>query len=300
MKLNKKHFLVITVVVIALLIQASFITYGKYISNSIWEYYLKSKGFYFSSELLSIDNQTTVNSNWDGSSVEFSLNNNLNDLIAASSDIEYELECNIISEANEYADCVLNDTTLNKITKVLKSEAICENKTTDLVDTKLLTKEECTEQNYDWVFKPVMDDNYFSILLNNNNYSLKEVTVEIKATSKKPFERVLTGQFVLNKNTLMENQITHQYTRFDNYGALVITNSNDVDTCLSIKWDPQKFTLISDKSLFTELKENSEQVINEGKLLSSKKSGLEIRFIQSNPLINYGNENFIVTKETAC
>ena len=48
---------------------ASLITYNysmaKYVSNSFWNYYLSTKGFYFSSDLLDTTKITNINNNWE-------------------------------------------------------------------------------------------------------------------------------------------------------------------------------------------------------------------------------------------
>ena len=66
------------------------VTYARYASNSIWNYYLESKGFYFTSETLK---NKRVNNEWDGSRVYFDVRNSVNSYIATEYDIKYKITC---------------------------------------------------------------------------------------------------------------------------------------------------------------------------------------------------------------
>ena len=53
------------------------ITYAKYVSNAVLNYYLSSKGFYFDSETLSINTKKNTDTSWNGEDVVFTLTNSV-------------------------------------------------------------------------------------------------------------------------------------------------------------------------------------------------------------------------------
>ena len=57
---------IVSVLVVVFLISRSF-SYAKYASNTVWNYYLESKGFYFNTDL----STGNTDNNWDGSSITF-------------------------------------------------------------------------------------------------------------------------------------------------------------------------------------------------------------------------------------
>ncbi len=89
-----------------------------YVSDSIWNYYLNSKGFYFESDYLANNKINTYNL-WDGGSISFNLKNSKNDLYTED-DIEYEVEC----VASKNATCELLDQGSNKYSATLKGDSI--------------------------------------------------------------------------------------------------------------------------------------------------------------------------------
>ena len=73
---SKKIF---TIFVILIIMFATIsLTLGKYIYNSVWDYYLSSKAFYFESDLLDINTKNNSLLKWDGSDINFKINNSQN------------------------------------------------------------------------------------------------------------------------------------------------------------------------------------------------------------------------------
>ena len=61
--------LIICILILGFILMISYgVTYARYASNSIWNYYLESKGFYFTSKELE---NKRIKNNWDGSKVYF-------------------------------------------------------------------------------------------------------------------------------------------------------------------------------------------------------------------------------------
>ena len=79
-------------IIVALIILSIFLvnfTKALYTSNSIWDYYLNSKGFYFESDY---NKNIGVYNFWDGSEVEFNISN-AKEGKYTEDDIEYEASC---------------------------------------------------------------------------------------------------------------------------------------------------------------------------------------------------------------
>ena len=76
----KKRYLILggSVIIVSILLTVG-LTYGKYATNAVWNYYLGAKGFYFTSDYLSMENTQNVNQLWDGEKVYFSLSNSDNE-----------------------------------------------------------------------------------------------------------------------------------------------------------------------------------------------------------------------------
>ena len=66
MKINRKKLLILIIILSFILMISYGVSYAKYASNSIWNYYLESKGFYFTSQTLE---NKRINNDWDGSRI---------------------------------------------------------------------------------------------------------------------------------------------------------------------------------------------------------------------------------------
>lgn len=89
---NHKKASIITLVILMILLVGS-TTYSRYLYNVIENYILETKGFYFNSSVLSINNKSYKINNWDGVNsytLTIDLNNRKNSLVSTESDISYE------------------------------------------------------------------------------------------------------------------------------------------------------------------------------------------------------------------
>ena len=77
MKIKRNRLLIILFIIILFVVTATF-TLGKYAYNNAWNYYLSSKGFYFESDLLSINTKKNSLLRWDGSDISFEIRNSQN------------------------------------------------------------------------------------------------------------------------------------------------------------------------------------------------------------------------------
>ena len=93
-KISAKYKIIYIVTVTIILISLITLTYGRYIYNSVRDFYLASKSFYFESDKLTVNRAIYQVDNWsavDPFSITINLNNNKNNLVRANSDITYEI-----------------------------------------------------------------------------------------------------------------------------------------------------------------------------------------------------------------
>ena len=93
-RINKlKTFIVIFFLIIILI---TFSVFGRYVYNGIREAYFTSKEFYFTSDLLTTENQTYQYENWGGVDtyeINFDLYSYANTLLRLNYDFDYAVSC---------------------------------------------------------------------------------------------------------------------------------------------------------------------------------------------------------------
>src|SRR5574344_1819753 len=136
MKKLTKHIFTVIIVVVAVVLSICSFSYAKYVSDSVWNYYIESQGFYFSSDYLGTTSVANVNNIWDGSSVHFNVKNAINDGVTTIADINYTVTCTLHNSDT----CKLNGTHSNTYTGVLSSYEACTNNSTDGVDVSTYDK----------------------------------------------------------------------------------------------------------------------------------------------------------------
>ncbi len=93
-KFNRIRNSVIVFLVIILIVTCS--VFGRYIYYQAREAYFTSKAFYFTSDLLTLDNATYQYENWGGVDtyeINFDLYSYENTLLRLDYDLEYQLSC---------------------------------------------------------------------------------------------------------------------------------------------------------------------------------------------------------------
>jgi len=241
---KEKFKLLLIIVMIGIVLSIVGFSFAKYVSNSIWDYYLRSKGFYFYSDTLNMNTYQFADNSWDESSIYFNLRNNLNDKVVTTYDINYSVVCTIENEASSYSECKLNGTEFNTYDGVLSSVQACVNYTEDLVDVSSYNESQCDLGGYSWEYQIADSDLYFDIELTNQEYSLDYVEVKIEVESTSPYNKMLIGEYFLN--TLGSSEFVYSYVNYDNYDRLTITNNSSA-TCLKLSWDSSE--LLIDNSL---------------------------------------------------
>ena len=230
----RKYLIIGVVLLTIVLLITNGLTLAKYISNSVWNYYLNSQGFYLSSDKLG-DNVKNVNNVWDGTSIHFNLTNSINEAAITDYDIRYKVTCTL----SDGTDCKINGTDSNTYYGTLSSYNTCINNKNDGVDTTDFDKATCESKGYNWVIQKSTADIYFDIATDN-------VTADIEVVSIEPYEKTLTGTFILKKDKTLVEKTDMTYQSFNNYDRLTITNSSDDKKCVKINWDANKLRIDKD------------------------------------------------------
>jgi len=92
-KLNK---LKVSIVIIIVVLMIAITVFGRYIYNSIRETYFLAEQFYFSSDILTMNNPDYTYTDWGGTSVheiEFELHSYVNELTKLDYDLDYTVSC---------------------------------------------------------------------------------------------------------------------------------------------------------------------------------------------------------------
>ena len=91
-------------------------TFGRYIYNTIDNYILETKGFYFNSSVLSVNTKEYKITNWDGVNsypITVDLNNIKNSFVHTETDISYQLDVscdsNVKCSASKYSGRIIAD-----------------------------------------------------------------------------------------------------------------------------------------------------------------------------------------------
>lgn len=210
-------------------------SYAKYVSSSVWNYYLKSKGFYFSSPDLTLEGTKNINNNWDFESTYFKIQNSVNDSLITDYDIKYKATCTIDGEEASYAECKLNGTNSNIFEGTLSSYSYCSN-TKDDTDVSLYTKEKCEVNGYEWINQVATKDLYFDIV-ETSDTEVTNLTVNIEVETISPYKKTLKGEYIINKGRNELGTLSIKYDSFDSYERVTISNSYKENKCAKLSWN---------------------------------------------------------------
>lgn len=295
MKKQRKKILIILILLIILVTTAS-LTLGKYAYNSIWNYYLSSKDFYFESDLLDINTKKNSLLRWDGNNVYFTVKNSLNKELISEYDISYKITCTVLNEQADYIDCILNGTNSSVFNGSLASIAKCKN-VVDSEDVSALNKTECELNGYTWYEGITSKDNYFNLTLKDATKEIDEVSVKIVAESLTPYHKTLVGVFNLNKVDEEEADVVTYFQTFDDYDELSIINTTTSEKCLLIGFDANNYLLDLDINSVLEYNTDSNGKINEIKTKIEKQKSVVYNFYKLNDEKTYSISDFSIEEK---
>ena len=293
--MNKKVKIIICFVILGLGLCFTLTSFARYTTNKVWDYYLKSHGFYLSSDNLGND-QRNVNTLWDGHSVYFNIKNSLNNNLVTDYDINYTVTCEIMDESFDGV-CSLNGTNKSTYTGILSNNSRCINNKNDGVDVSKFNKSKCEINDYVWYNQGVESDLYFDVI--SNSGEIRNVDVLITVNSTSPYKKTMTGIFNLYKNEVDTGSLIKQVFRKDYYNLLVISNSFDSNKCVSVSFDSKKI-LVDSKSNYSNLVLDDDGYIKEFKFNLSSKSNEKILFYDRLSNIEISEEDFNVLLSSGC
>lgn len=267
-------------------------SYAKYISNSTWNHYLESKGFYFTSDYLG-DDIRNVDTLWDGGSVSFNLKNSLNGNNVTAFDIGYKVECTIEGDLASTATCNINDTSSNIYEGVLSSYKACNNYTEDGVDVSSYDEATCTSSNYIWTNVEATRDLAFT-LVSSNNDTINDAIVDITVTSTSPYEKALTGTFVLHKATINTTDVKMDYKAGTSYDRLIITNPGTTNKCMKLTFNADNLHVDYDSNNMVSYVLDSNNYINEIKFSIQAQDSISYIFYKQDTTTHTTNDFTLV------
>lgn len=95
-KVKKFNKIKIGIVIFLIVLAISCAVFGRYVYNGVREEYFTSKAFYFTSDLLTLDNATYQYDNWggvDAYELNFDLYSYANTLLRLDYDLNYSVSC---------------------------------------------------------------------------------------------------------------------------------------------------------------------------------------------------------------
>lgn len=290
------YSLAITVVaLVGLLILTRGITYAKYVSNSVLNYYLNSKGFYFRSDDLTEETKNNVDTSWDGNKVSFTISNSSNKSLATEYDIQYEITC-AIEETDTTKVCYLNGTNSSKVTQTLSADFACKD-TTNNKDVSSLDESTCTKQGYTWTAIPSTSTNYFEVV-DINGKDVDTANVIITATSTSPYKKTIKGKYTLNKDKSELGTLSLKYETKTHYENVIVTNSYNEDKCIKLTWNSDN--LVIDNSNSMQTIENDNKYINGVIFKLNKKDSTNFIFYKQDKSKTYSEADFALVESTEC
>ncbi len=215
---KKKQIIVLAFITLSLL--SIIIVFGRYVTNTINNFFVRSREFYFYSDKLSEDNSVYQVDNWSGVDdyvITINMNSNNNNIEAATYDIGY----NISYTCSDNAICQLSKT----------SGTILANTNSD----------------------------YFNLTITPNTQlsTGDKVVIEVEVNSTAPYKKTLKGKFtlVVGKERLsyqitddeqspymilrMTNTLSY-YTVKEAFGSFTVGQKIDIETYLSLTEDEKK------------------------------------------------------------
>lgn len=268
------------------------ISYAKYAYNSVWNYYLSSKAFYFDSNTLKENNGKITNNLWDGDRIYFDVKNNLNDFLSSEYDISYKVTCTVKESSSETSCRVMDQSSIYE--GILSTYKKCYNETNDGVDVKNLDKATCEMKGYSWINVAASKDLYFDL-----TNKVDHAVVELNVTSTSPYKKTLKAEFALNRDYQKTGTIIADYKDQGEDGNLILTNSYEENKCVRINWDSSDLRLDFEPNTVKTYATDTEGYINEIDIkLEPTSSHLE-KFYEAN-IKNYSKSDFIITEIEEC
>ena len=294
MKKVTKYLLIVVGILIGIFLITKAFSLARYTASKVWNYYLTSQGFYFSSDYLGTTTIKNVDNNWDGAAIKFNLKNSLNDEVVTDYDINYEAFCSVDEDLKDEVECRFKNSDSSTYEGVLSSKKVCV--TDDDVTVDNLTQTECEMNGYTW--KSLVATSEIEVeLISLNDSLIDDVTVNIKVDSTAPYATSLVGEFVLHRAPSKEKVIELNYDDYSNYGNLVITNSSSLEKTLTLKWDSSKLRFDTTNLEIISSVVDDDGYIKEVKFTISPRSSLKYTFYKTDFAEQYTVSEFTISED---
>ncbi len=291
--LNLRKANVLFLMIIAIIfIGVSVFSFAKYVGNIVWEQYLESQNFYFTSAHL--DDGVNVDNNWDGGAVYFELSNFKDELSVSEEAINYNIECTVTSDSTGNLSCNVNASGSNKYSGSLEKILVCRNDTTDGVDTSLLDEDTCNNRGYTWV-NGNTSLNHFFLIEAADGVIPDNVDVSITAKSSSPYEKTLTGEFHLKKGELSEEDVVITHESYADYEKIVVSNYSYRAKSFFLRWNSDKLHIA--KGDYYNESVGSNGYINEIEFKVEKNETITYIFYKTNPSDVITIDDFILVEK---
>ena len=290
--MKKKRKLKLSYLVLIILVLGVAVTRGyslaKYTTNSVWNYYLKSNGFYFTSE--DFKDKDTIYTNWNGSSIPFTIQNYEEDSVS-NNDISYEVTCRVEGEAASISECRLNGEKTNHFSGVLSSGEACS-------DPSILSQTACETQGKEWIISKTHRDFYFDIVPTGSE-EITGATVQLEIKSTKPFQKTMTHRYVLTKGKSEIGTLSLNYQSRENYDHLIVTNSYNENKCVHLTWDSSKARIDLENTSYATTTD-SNGVINGITFPIPKKDSMNLIFYRTDFSKTIDSSIFTIVESNDC
>ena len=297
-KYKREQIFIILLIILSLI--SFVIVFGRYVTNSVNNFFVRSREFYFNSDKLSENNSVYQVNNWSGVEdyvIIINMNSNNNNIEVATYDIGYD------------------------ITYKCSDNAICQ-----LSKTQGIIEADTNSDSFNLTITP-----------NAQLLTGDRVNVEVEVTSTAPYKKTLKGKFTLvvgkeklsyqitdkEQNPYMLLSMTNTlpyYTVTEQFGSYTVGEKIDINTYLAltddekkkcysalvtIKFDPNDILIDITNSAYAEAtditttKINGKTYINGFTIPVGAISSREIRFYKVDVSKNYtypnNNNNSVVT-----
>lgn len=237
-KLNKVK---VSIVIFLIVLVIAISVFGRYIYNNVREAYFTAKQFFFTSDLLTLDNQTYTYENWGGIDV-YEINLDLysyaNTLLRLDYDLEYQISCESLDP--DKIRCAINSddgpTSTNGI---------------------IYAKIDGKENNVSKITIHVTP-------LTQINKG-ETVTVSIKASTQEPYKKEISCEVSLK----VKEQTTNTYEIEDepnrNYAVLKLVNAQNTALQYTLTFDPRELRIDINDEVYVNMIDGATTTID-GKL----------------------------------
>lgn len=295
-ELNITKYLVVTV---AILLVVVIITHAysvaKYTSNTVFSYYLNSKGFYFESEDLGVETKNHIDTMWDGDKVYFTISNSKSKDLTTSFDVEYSVTCTIDGD-NKEKTCIINDTGYGSYTGTLSADFGCVDKKNNK-DVSNLDEETCKIDEYSWEAVPTSSKLYF-VVVDKNGQEVNNAKVKITVTAKKPYTKTLSASYTLIRAASDIGGLNVDYVQGEIFDDVLVSNSYNEDKCVKLSWDANKYSVKGTDYLDSNLDDNGnvKEIIFKLNSMNSKR----YEFYRVNNEYEYNLGDFELIESNEC